>query len=576
MLRKTLLSFIFAMLVCVLAGAAVFAQTGVTAEAVGTANLRTLPGTEGTDVIGMINAGTQYPVIGRSEFFPWLLLASPASNQPLGWVFTDLVTVSGNLGSVPISTLDLSADATAPTDQIAPTPAAEMTQPIASLAASPTASAPIAATPAPVGIVTGTAMGEINIRYGPGTDYPRIGVARAGEVFELTARHVLMPWVQIVYPSSPTGFGWILLELLQVTGDVETLPATSQTSFSFPSLTPTPSGVRSAEVAGVEVVPPSPEFAALGEQIAAMMLNAGFDPVTSTFGAFFLMDLQTGEALSIGSDIAFSGMSVNKVAILADYFLTFESPLRDDQAITLAEAIVCSENISTNEMLSAIGGGSPFTGAERVSEMLAQLGLGDMFIYTPYANDPFITPEAPFNPAPRPGIDQVSAQPDPYNQLTINEIGALLNGMYQCAYNDSGILLETFPDSFTPDECRDMLSIMNNNRVGNLLERGIPANIPLAHKHGWIDDTHGDAGIIFSPGGTYILAVVMHGPTWLNFEQSEPLVADISRIVYNYFNPDQPLLETRTIDAETVGDVAACLNSLLGNPLITQLTERDF
>ncbi len=562
-------------LACAALGASSFAQTGVTAEAVGTANIRTLPGTEGTDVIGMINAGVQYPVIGRSEFFPWVLLASPSNNQPLGWVFTDLVTISGNLSNVPITILDLSANAL-PTEPASNTLAAEGLQSTSSPLPSPTASATAVATAAPVAAVTGAAMGEINIRYGPGTDFPRIGVAREGDVFELTMRHLLMPWAQVVYPASPTGYGWVLLELLQVSGDVESLPSTSQTSFSQPSLTPTPSGVHPAEVIGAEIVPPSPEFAALGEQIAAIMLNAGFDPVTSTFGAFFLMDLQTREAISIGGEVAFSGMSVNKVAILADYFRAFESPLRDDQAITLAEAIVCSENISTNEMLTAIGGGSPYTGAERVSEMLAQLGLSDMFIYTPYANDPFITPEAPFYPSPRPGIDQLSAQPDPYNQLTIDEIGALLNGIYQCAYTDSGILLESFPESFTPDECRDMLSIMNNNRVGNLLERGIPANVPLAHKHGWIDDTHGDAGIIFSPGGTYILAVVMHGPTWLNFEQSEPVVAEISRTVYNYYNPDQPLPEVRTIDAEDVGDVASCLNSLLGHPLIIELTERDF
>ncbi len=574
MIRKTYL-FIFLLFFSVV-GASAFAQTGVTAEALGTANLRTLPGTEGTEIIGMINAGTQYPVIGRSEFFPWLLLASPSSGDPLGWVFADLVSVSGRLSDVPISMLDISVGVETTPEQTTAAPPLTLPAAVGTATIAPTISVTPAPTSAPAGTVTGIANGEINIRYGPGTDYPRIGVARAGDIFELTTRHVLVPWVQIVYPASPTGYGWVLLELLEVTGNVEILPTTSQTTFSQPSLTPTPSGVRPAEVIGVDLVPISPEFSALGEQIASLMINAGFDPVTSTFGAFFVMNLQTGEALSVGEDIAFSGMSVNKMAILADYFRSFESPLRDEQAITLAEAIVCSENISTNEMLSAIGGGNPYTGAEHVSEMLSQLGLADMFIYTPFANDPFVTPQAPIYPPPRPDIDQVSAQPDPYNQLTINEIGALLNGMYQCAYNESGILLETFPESFTPDECRDMLSIMNNNRVGNLLERGIPANTPLAHKHGWINDTHGDAGIIFSPGGTYILAVVMHGPTWLNFEQSEPVVAEISRTVYNYFNRDQPLPEIRTIDAEEVGDVAACLNSLLGNPLITQLTERDF
>ncbi|MGV2435527.1 MAG UNVERIFIED_CONTAM: hypothetical protein LVT10_12135 [Anaerolineae bacterium] len=50
---------------------------------------------------------------------------------------------------------------------------------------------------------------------------------------------------------------------------------------------------------------------------------------------------------------------------------------------------------------------------------------------------------------------------------------------------------------------------------------------------------------MFTPGGDYILVVVLHNPTWLNFEESFPLIEDISLTVYNYFNPTTPMSAVR-------------------------------
>jgi uncharacterized protein YraI len=562
--RAIRMSGLFIILLMLLIAALASAQEAVQLEAIGTANLRSRPGTD-AEIVGVINNGTRYPVLGRSEFFPWYLIGGAQDGQPLGWVFADLVTLYGSASGVPVSTLEIAAG-----DSATRVPTGDAVQNAAQTGTAPATTADVVPTAVP-GAVTGLVSGEIFIRYGPGTDYPRIGVVGAGTVLMLVGRHVSLPWVQVDFPESPSGLGWVAADLLQISGDVNALPATSITELNLPTLTPTPSTVRQAQVIGqASNVPLSPEFAALGEQLAAMMQEAGFDPATSTFGGLFVLDLQTGEAFSISGDTAFSGMSVNKIAILAEYFRTFETPLRDDQAVTVAEAMICSENISANEMLAAIGNGNPYTGAENVSQFLSQLGLERTFIFTPFANDPFITPQAPLTR--QTDADQVSAQPDPFNQLTVEEVGALLNGMYQCAYNSSGLLLETFPDQFTPNECRQMLSVMNNNRIGTLLESGVPANVPIAHKHGWIDDTHGDAAVVFSPGGAYVLAAVMHGPVWLNFEQSAPLIEEISRVVYNYFNPDAPLAEVRLI--EGIGDLATCNRNLLGSAVITELTTR--
>ncbi len=119
-----------------------------------------------------------------------------------------------------------------------------------------------------------------------------------------------------------------------------------------------------------------------------------------------------------------------------------------------------------------------------------------------------------------------------------------------------------------------MLHVMSYNKIGSLIESGVPADVRIAHKHGWIDDTHGDAALVFSPGGDYIFAVAVHNPEWLNFGESAPLIEEMSRTVYNYFNPQAPLAATRVI--EGLGDVNACINSLLTSPVIPDLMSSTF
>ncbi|MBN8639385.1 MAG: hypothetical protein J0M07_28970, partial [Anaerolineae bacterium] len=47
----------------------VSAQTGATAEAIQQANLRAATDVN-ADLLGQITAGTRYPIVGRSQFYP--------------------------------------------------------------------------------------------------------------------------------------------------------------------------------------------------------------------------------------------------------------------------------------------------------------------------------------------------------------------------------------------------------------------------------------------------------------------------------------------------------------------------
>src|SRR5215471_10390411 len=77
-------------------------------EAIKFANVRSGPGVN-YDRIGTIYAGTTYPLIGRYARAPWYLIQLPDTK---GWVYTDVVKVTGDPNSVPVSE-ELIATATA-------------------------------------------------------------------------------------------------------------------------------------------------------------------------------------------------------------------------------------------------------------------------------------------------------------------------------------------------------------------------------------------------------------------------------------------------------------------------------
>ena len=108
--------------------------------------------------------------------------------------------------------------------------------------------------------------------------------------------------------------------------------------------------------------------------------------------------------------------------------------------------------------------------------------------------------------------------------------------------------MAVYPNEITPEECQAIIDLMVLNNEGNLIRFGVPEEVPVSHKHGWDLVTHGDAGIVLSPGGAYVIVEYLSLPAddtsdWLSYDISFPILREISRTVYNYFNPDNPNLE---------------------------------
>ena len=108
--------------------------------------------------------------------------------------------------------------------------------------------------------------------------------------------------------------------------------------------------------------------------------------------------------------------------------------------------------------------------------------------------------------------------------------------IYTCAENDSGELRQLYATELTQAECREILEMMRLNDLARLLEAGLPEGTPFSHKVGWIDDTYGNVGIVFSPERDYLIGLALYTPTWLEWSIASPLFTEISRLAYAHFN----------------------------------------
>jgi beta-lactamase class A len=262
-----------------------------------------------------------------------------------------------------------------------------------------------------------------------------------------------------------------------------------------------------------------------------------FDGVAS----IFIKDLRSGEEIAINADVAMSGMSIVKVPIVLETFRALESePSIENNKLISETLVVQSGNFSANLLLDVVAGeDNAFLGADIVTESMRRLGLENTFIAVPYEEQPR-PGRATYETIANSREDSPTV-PDPAMQTTAEDIGTLLAMIYYCA-QDGGGLVAAYGDQIKQEECQQIIDFMALNHIGSLIEEGVPTNLKVAHKHGWISDTHGDAGIVFSPGGDYVIVTLMYKPDWLEWEISSPLLADISLATYNYFNFDDPFL----------------------------------
>jgi hypothetical protein len=206
-------------------------------------------------------------------------------------------------------------------------------------------------------------------------------------------------------------------------------------------------------------------------------------------------------------------------------------------------------NPCANRLLATIGNGSGKAGAQSVTATMRALGLDSFYLCAPFRIPGARDDAQPPGTFASEGLWLVQAKTprfDPCVKATPHQMADLVEMIYDCTM-DTGLLSSAYPDVFSPQVCSEMIDIMAANDLRNMLGAGIPPDVKMAHKHGFAGydvpwgDTRAEVGIVFSPGATWLVAFYIWDDTpWLDFGLVQPLYRDVSVMLYNYFNPEQP------------------------------------
>ncbi len=288
---------------------------------------------------------------------------------------------------------------------------------------------------------------------------------------------------------------------------------------------------------------PRPSFKNLEILLQQIITLNKFDGIVD----IYVEDLQTNETIHFGyqngtilpvePDIAFSAESTIKIPIMVSIFRRVDEPAPAGILNQIGLMIEQSGNDPADNLMEAVmaEGVAPL----EVTQDMQMLGLQNTFLGAYMAKPIFLQRIS------TPANDRVDidTDPDPFSQTTPLDIGQLLGDIYTCAESGGGALMAAFPGKITQTECQQMVEFLANNQtVAILLQAGLPEATTIAHKHAYATEadglihTMGDSGIIYTPGGNYIMSIFLHDPVQVVWDPSNRMVAELSQAVYNYFN----------------------------------------
>lgn len=241
---------------------------------------------------------------------------------------------------------------------------------------------------------------------------------------------------------------------------------------------------------------------------------------------------QEGQDISVTPDIAFSADSTIKIPIMVSFFQHFSSQIDDQTAALLKDMIALSNNDAADALMQTL---DENRGPLIVSDTMQALGLDNTFI------NGFFYPGAvvlKLYSTPANTRTDVNTDPDVYSQTTPADMGMLLEDIYLCSQTGGSSLVAVFPGKIDQAACQQMITYLQEDKLGALIQGGVPEGTIVAHKHGWdINLTqYSDAGIVYTPGGNYVLTIYVYNPGGGNWSVVSPLYAQLSRAIYNYFN----------------------------------------
>ena len=216
--------------------------------------------------------------------------------------------------------------------------------------------------------------------------------------------------------------------------------------------------------------------------------------------------LADGEAVScrrnLESEESLVSASLIKLFIMGAVYQRIESGALAEESVRepLQAMITVSDNDAANELTLLLGDGDSAAGMEAVTAWAASIGCR--------------------------GVEHnrlMLAGNGLENYVTAEACARLLRLIYR------GECVSAYASG-------QMLALLKGQQVNDRIPAGLPAGTASAHKTGdLLNLCVADVGIVFSPGGDYILCAICNDPPRHSAAAEE--IAALSRLVYGFFNP---------------------------------------
>ena len=86
----------------------------------------------------------------------------------------------------------------------------------------------------------------------------------------------------------------------------------------------------------------------------------------------------------------------------------------------------------------------------------------------------------------------------------------------------------------SPEACETMIDILADQRFNEIIPAQLPREVTVAHKTGLISTASHDSGIVILPDGSKYVLVIL-SKDWESLESATALMADISKMIYDYY-----------------------------------------
>ena len=210
-------------------------------------NVRSGPDTD-FETVGRLDAGQTASVIGRTEAADWWLVEFTPAPEGQGWVSGEVVEFVGEVADVPVvepETAPVETEATAASEGETEAESEEAVDAASTEEAvieEPTATA----TPAESAVII-VPEGGVNVRSGPSLEADLLGRLDEDTEVAVIGTDQTGDWWEIAFEAGPNGRGWVAAIVVELEGDLDSLPvveATEETADE--SITPTPTVPRVA------------------------------------------------------------------------------------------------------------------------------------------------------------------------------------------------------------------------------------------------------------------------------------------------------------------------------------------